>query len=517
MSRIFLLMTNCEPFRPKSGMQIVLTFFNCILRHPLVMVLSCVVLSTVSRAQEMYVGTAEVDITPKLPVALAGQGHIRIASAVETPLLANIVALESRAGDMPRETAVFVACDLVAIPPAYLEGVRNALGKLLPDFDNRKLIITATHTHTAPVMDTLFAHYPIPPNGVTQPEEFASFFIERVSEGVAKAWKSREKCSVSWGLTHAVVGYNRRSAYFDGTAGMYGATYYPGFAGIEGYEDHDVNTLFFWNAKQKLIATCISVACPAQETENGRGVNADYWHEVRLALKKQFGKQLCVVGWIAAAGDQSPHVMYRYKADQRMHALSGRTRLQEIGRRIAVAVAEAYELVKKDQHNDLPFVHRNELLSLPMRTVTYDEYLSSKKQRDALAAKIASDPKQADSVKVEQFFYNRAVDRYRAQQEGKELVMPVEIHVLRIGDIVVCTNPFELYTEYGIRIQGRSKALQTFVVQLAGESSYLATEKAIKGGGYSATVNSTPVGAEGGQMMVDRTVDLIAAVMETGK
>src|SRR5690606_35769994 len=148
--------------------------------------------------------------------------------------------------------------------------------------------------------------------------------------------------------------------------GMYGATYYPGFAGIEGYEDHDVNTLFFWNKKQKLIATCISVACPAQETENGRGVNADYWHEVRLAATEPFGKPLCVVGWIAAAWDQSRHVMYRYKADQRMHALSGRTRLQEIGRRIAVAVTEAYELVKKDQHQDPPFIHKRELLSPPM-------------------------------------------------------------------------------------------------------------------------------------------------------
>ncbi len=509
-------MINFKPFRIDPVMRIVLTFLHRALR-PVVMLFICVVVSAVGRAQEIYVGTAEVDITPKLPVALAGQGHNRIATVVETPLLANIVAMESVAAGASGDTPIFVACDLVAIPPAYLEGVRHALGELLPDFDPAKLVITATHTHTAPVMDTFFAHYAIPPDGVTQPEEFAAFFIDRVSRGVAEAWERREKVSVSWGLTHAVVGYNRRSSYFDGTAGMYGATYYPGFSGIEGYEDHDVNTLFFWNARKKLIATCISVACPAQEIENGRGVNADYWHEVRLALKKQFGKQLTVVGWIAAAGDQSPHVMYRYKADQRMHALSGRTRLQEIGRRIAGAVTEAYELVKKDQHRNVPFVHKTELLPLPTRTVRYEEYISSKRQRDALAAKIASDPKQADSVKVGQFFHNRAVERYRAQQEGRELTMPVEIHVVRIGDIVVCTNPFELYTEYGIRIQGRSKALQTFVVQLAGESSYLATEKAVKGGGYSATVNSTPVGPDGGQMMVDRTVDLIADIMEAGE
>ena len=32
----------------------------------------------------------------------------------------------------------------------------------------------------------------------------------------------------------------------------------------------------------------------------------------------------------------------------------------------------------------------------------------------------------------------------------------------------LCTNEFELFTDYGIRIQARSKALQTFVIQLVG-------------------------------------------------
>jgi hypothetical protein len=51
--------------------------------------------------------------------------------------------------------------------------------------------------------------------------------------------------------------------------------------------------------------------------------------------------------------------------------------------------------------------------------------------------------------------------------------------------------------------------LQTFVIQLAGPGSYLPTEKAVKGGGYSAIVQSTVVGPEGGQILVDRTVTLI--------
>ena len=40
--------------------------------------------------------------------------------------------------------------------------------------------------------------------------------------------------------------------------------------------------------------------------------------------------------------------------------------------------------------------------------------------------------------------------------------MPVEVHIIRIGDVVIATNPFELYLDYGMRIKGRSPAVQTF-------------------------------------------------------
>ncbi len=47
--------------------------------------------ANVGRA-ELLVGTATVDITPPLPVAVTGQFALRIAREAETPLTANIVA-----------------------------------------------------------------------------------------------------------------------------------------------------------------------------------------------------------------------------------------------------------------------------------------------------------------------------------------------------------------------------------------------------------------------------------------
>lgn len=93
----------------------------------------------------------------------------------------------------------------------------------------------------------------------------------------------------------------------------------------------------------------------------------------------------------------------------------------------------------------------------------------------------------------------------------------IECHVIRLGDVVFATNPFELFVEYGIRIRCRSRALQTFLVQLAdayGGGGYLPTQRGLDGGHYSALVKSNWVGPEGGAVLVEETVRAINALFE---
>ena len=87
-------------------------------------------------------------------------------------------------------------------------------------------------------------------------------------------------------------------------------------------------------------------------------------------------------------------------------------------------------------------------------------------------------------------------------------ITPIEFHVIRLGDIAIATNPFELYIDYGIRIKARSQAVLTFLVQLSCQTNgYLPSEKAVKGGGYSA--DKFVVGPKGGQILVNETVKKI--------
>ncbi|HID77562.1 MAG TPA: hypothetical protein EYP56_16400 [Planctomycetaceae bacterium] len=456
---------------------------------------------------ELFVGTATVDITPELPVALDGQFHLRIAKTIETPLEADVIVLQSRRDGRPQDSAVMVSCDLVYITKEVLGLVRGKVRQRIGDLDTSRIVLSGTHTHTAPV--TVRDKYPIPKKGVTQVEEYCDFLADRVAEGIVEAWKRLAPGSVSWGLGHAVVGYNRRAAYADGHAQMYGRTNVAEFRNLEGYEDHDVDQLFFWDSKGRLTGLAVSIACPTQEVESRSAVNADFWHPTREALRKRFGPDLCVVSWVGAAGDQSPHLMYRRAADDRMRELRGLTRVEEIARRIVRAVEETYEVVQKDRHLDVPLIHKVETLRLPMRLVTEAEYAETKAICDRLKAQIADDPKARDRLLRRLRWYEETVERFKRQESDPHLSYEMELHVLRLGDVAICTNPFELFTDYGIRIKARSPAVQTFVVQLVGPGTYLPTEKAVRGGGYSAVVHSSLVGPEGGQVLVDRTVELI--------
>lgn len=451
---------------------------------------------------ELWIGRAAVSITPERPVALSGQMHTRIAREVESPVTANVLALESRQGDKVLDQAILVSCDLVAIREGIAEQVRQRLKERLPGFDVGKLILNATHTHTAPVM--LEGRYEIPKEGVMQPAEYFEFLVGRIAEAAVTAWEGRRPGAVGWGLGHAVVAQNRRAVYADGRAQMYGHTDRPDFRSIEGYEDHGVEVLFFWDRDHRLLATAINLPCPSQEVEGRSAVNADFWHQVRQRLHERYGEDLVVLAWTGAAGNQSPHLMFRRAAEERMRKLRGLDRLDELARRIVTAWEEAYEGARQEIRQDVPLVHRVESIDLPVRLVTDAELAAATAQVEALS----QDP----AKRRRMLWYQAVIDRHRRQQDGPPAPYTMELHVLRLGDVAMATNSFELFTEYGIQMKARSRALQTFVIQLAGPGTYLPTAEAVRGGGYSAIVESSVVGPEGGQVLVERTVEAINAL-----
>ncbi|MBE0535058.1 MAG: hypothetical protein IH624_05255, partial [Phycisphaerae bacterium] len=177
-------------------------------------------------------------------------------------------------------------------------------------------------------------------------------------------------------------------------------------------------------------------------------------------------RELFVLPQCAAAGDQSPHYVWRSRAEQIMAKRRGLSSRQEIARRIADAVEDGAAIAGKHIETRPVFRHAAARLDLP----AHSEATMPFHETDPL--------------------------------EG------VEIHAIRLGDVVIATNPFELFIDYGMRMKARSPAVLTFVVQIACHNlGYLPTAEAVAGGGYSA--EKFAVGPEGGQRLVEETLRLI--------
>jgi hypothetical protein len=478
------------------------------------------VLGTHANAATLHVGAASCDITPTMPSFLAGQFEARVSTGTQFPLTANILVLESREGDQSLDSAMIISVDTCVPRAGLLLPIRDAVQRQLPGFDVDKLIVAGTHTHTAPpVKDGHFKQQ----EGVQVPSDYVKFAVSKIGPAAKQAWEGRKPARFSFGLGHAVVAYNRRAVYANGTAVMYGPTNDPNFRASEGMEDHDVNSMFFWDMNDRLLAMIVNVSCPSQEVESSHLLSADYWGPTRKLLKEKYGQDVAVVPLCGAAGDQSPHLRYRQAADNRMTALRKLDRLQEIARRIVHAVDEAYDVVQNAKEEDVVVKHQHAVVNLPERIVTEEEYKSCKAEAERLKANPGDGRGNWNA---------RIVARYEKLKTDPHPMLATPVNVLRIGDTVLCTNQFELYTDFAIQMKARSKAIQTFVVQLANgagnpkpadnapedekteweyssSGTYLPSARAVKGGGYGAVIQSNMVGPEGGQVLVEETLKMI--------
>lgn len=461
-------------------------------------------LPTLLYSAELQVGTASIDITPDKAVALWGQFGLRLSTKPDTPLTANVVALQSG-----EARTTFVSLDLLQLPEVFVEAVRAAVTQKDPLINVQTIVLTATHTHTAPVLVPGTPGIPVDEHTLTV-EETIAFLADKISDGIVTAWKNVAPGKMSYGLDRNSIGFGRRAVYANGSAQMYGSTDRADFVNLEGMDDDDVGSIFFYDQQDNLKAIIVNVACPSQVVEGQSAINADYWLPVRENLKARYGEGIVVLGWGAAAGDMSPRPLLHKAANARMRALRGINEMQELARRIDLSVNQTFDAVQKEKFVDPVLKHVAVTLHLPLNKISEAQYQEALSAYNHVMAQLEQDPSSAPRVAfMARDWHHGVVQRYEQLQQDPNATYPCEIHVVRLGDLVICSNPFELYCEYGIRIKARSKATQTFILQMSGFGSYLPTARAQAAGSYSAIPQSNVIGPEGGQMLVDKTVEIV--------
>ncbi len=492
---------------------------------------------------KLLIGWAAADLTPAQPVLLSGQFHVRVSEGVRDPVTATSLVLESVERGRSRARVAMVSCDLVAIPDGLRDAVRERVKRLVPALAPEDVFLNATHTHTAPEVrtrDAAEACGAMPSDigvdlgvelNVMAPEDYVAWAAERIAEAVRRAWEGREPGAIGYGLGQATIGYNRRISYYGGAARMYGNPDDPSFSHIEGGSDSSINVLGTWNRDRRLTGVVVNVTCPSQVSEMEFQLSADFWHETRQELRRRLGESLFVLAQNSAAGDQAPakpNTMIGWRAQERMWRLLGRSQREDIAVRIADAVEGVLPCAEKELDWNPRLEHRVANVPLSRRELTardVEEALAEaaklRPDYERLRAELEAHPEKRREPRwyvpitatYRRIGWNEAVAKHfevcRTQPQ-----LPVEIHVLRLGDVAMATNPFEYYLDYGHQIKARSKAVQTFLVQHVGFGTYLPTERAVAGRSYGAVPASTLVGPTGGRELVQWTVGTINALWE---
>ncbi len=487
-------------------------------------------MGTENNMKAIKIGWAQTNLTPDRPVQMIGQMYHRVSEYVRDPITATALAL-----DNGEAQAVFVSLDMTEVPMHAAALLRERLAGVEGlSFDMISFGVTHTHSSSDFYADfmrldneSVFGADLLPKvemgPSVLHGEEAQAYFAERVADVIARAWQARKPGGVSAAHDYAAAGFSRR-AVFRGEGGdktvMYGDCSQESFVRFEPGGDSSVDLLYTWDMEGRLTGVAVNVPCPSQVFELHRFLSADYWGFVRNDVRERLGN-VFVLPLCGAAGDLAPLDLVRISRDNKeaLRLWGGQTQevfrnfdmtreCEAISARITDAVVRGYKYARNYIDMTPALMHEILRLALPLRLVSKEEYEVAAAEVERIKETFSAGHRMENADVVSAFEPQGDVLRWRMQQETT--TFPCVSHIVRIANVALATNPFELFSEYALRMKARVLPEQLFVVQLSnGVGGYLPSESAIAGGSYSSKSASTFCGPAGGDALVEATISAV--------
>lgn len=484
---------------------------------------------------QIQIGWAQTSITPAQPALMEGQMYMRASRYVHDPITATALVL-----DNGETKAIFVSNDMTEVPLHALDALRTEVERRGIDFGCVSINVTHSHNSTSFYKDFLrednLAVYDkdiLPdfdaPENMLEGEEGIRFYVERIADLIESAWTNRKPGGISYAHDYAAIAFNRRPQFNlgDGVVSvMYGDCSRDDFVKFESGTDTAVELLYTWDENHELTGVVCNVPCPSQVYELHCFLSADYWAPTRAQIREKVGKNIYILPVCGAAGDLAPIDLVHISKTNKQALLDwgGQTKevfrdfdmtltCQGIAERITECVLRGLRIARNYIEERPVFRHEILQMELPMRQVSEAEYREAEAYVAEVHAKFNRDHRMTMKDLVAAFEPQGVVIRYRQQKTAP--MYGFQCHFLRLGNVAIATNPFELYHEFAQRIKARATAEQVFVIQLAnGLGGYLPTHAAVNGGSYSSKPASTTCGPEGGDTLVEKTLERINGFWE---
>ena len=209
------------------------------------------------------VGIAVRDITPELPIRLAGYaGRKRPADKLDHPLLVQALALKSMSG----ERFVFVALDNCEVSHAFMQPVLQQLADQF-QLGRGAVAVVSSHTHSAPVLEQTLTDMAQPTP--TEREQIANYtrsLRAKLVEVVGAALADCQPATLEHGMGRAAFAMNRR--VYQGDNVVFGDN-------PDGPVDWDVPVLRVTGTNGTVRAILFGYACHGTSVRGG-----DDWYVV---------------------------------------------------------------------------------------------------------------------------------------------------------------------------------------------------------------------------------------------
>jgi Neutral/alkaline non-lysosomal ceramidase, N-terminal len=414
-------------------------------------------------------GAFAVDVTPtRFPISMAGQMRDQVAHAAQDRLHARCLVLD----DSLTRVAITVV-DSCMIPRELLDEAKKRVHATV-SIPIDHILISATHTHTAPAVTGVFQ---------TEPDEdYASFLVQRIAEGIEQAHRNLAPATVGWAVGRDPTQvFCRRWLMKPGTAttNPFGGTtadlaqMHPGYQNPNAIEptgpaDPDVSLLSLRSPDGRPIALLANYGMHyagfgiAKER-----VSADYFGRFAERFKQLIGAETLEPAFVAVMsnGPCADVQCYDYSKPRRPVDINS----------VAESVAQAAILAYKnlEYREWVPLVMRETLLRLPLRLPSSEKVTEAKELLTKAKGRTLED--------LGEIYARETV----LLSEGPTSV-ELKLQALRIGGLGIATIPCEVYAKTGLAIKQRSPIQPTFIIELAnGYNGYLPPPEQHKLGGYT--------------------------------
>lgn len=435
----------------------------------------------------MRAGRAVREISPRESVFLVGFPHVqRMSEGVHDPLLASALYLTNE-----RTAVLLVALDLLFIDPVTARELRRRISAVT-GVSETAVFVSCSHTHSGPNTCDVLEWGPSPVVPPVDPAYMRTLMSE-VTETAAEAVRHPREVDMAWTSALADgVGGNRH----DPVGGLSDPE-----AGILAVRDSASRELFALSMVYSMHPTVLH--------EDSKLVSSDFPHYTRAFLRERIHPDLTVLYHTGPEGDQSPR--YHVKTNSFEEA-------QRIGTLLGRAVWDRLrELTDRDFAGDAMLDARLVPVVLPRRRLPsvaqarrdverFRRVYGDLKRKGAARGPVRT--AECDVFGAEETLYLAECQENGHLAEVLARYTPIDVQVLRIGEVCLAGFPGELFVEFGLETKRRAVRKCFPVTLVNGElQGYVVTEDAVARGLYEA--NNRVFAPQAGEIMVQAALQLM--------